>query len=127
MLRLSTAYGAYIVSIGAYVVSQLVIKSRFERLGVGDALANGIASGAGLVLRDLACWLAGILVLVGALCWYIAMTKLPIRLMVPMAAVIAPAASIGAYFFLGEQLSLEKILAIGLITIGAAWLGASGA
>jgi drug/metabolite transporter (DMT)-like permease len=55
------------------------------------------------------------------------MTKLPIRLMVPMAAIITPAAALGGYFFLGEQLSWEKTIAIGVITMGVAWLGSMGA
>jgi drug/metabolite transporter (DMT)-like permease len=126
MLRLSTAYGAFGVSISAYIVSQLLIKSRFERLGVADAFAQSIASGAGLIVRDSACWFAGLLVVTGGLCWYIAMTRLPIHLMVPMAAVITPAASVGAFLFLGEHLSLEKMMAIGLITIGVVWLGSLG-
>ncbi|MFO1099233.1 MAG: hypothetical protein U1E81_13425 [Xanthobacteraceae bacterium] len=127
MMRMSTAYGAYAVSICAYIVSQLLIKARLEKLGVGDALARNVASGLALLFGDLGCWIGGALVVVGGVCWYVAMTKLPIRLMVPMAAIITPAAALGGHFFLGEQLSWEKMLAIGVITVGVAWLGTMGA
>jgi drug/metabolite transporter (DMT)-like permease len=127
MLRMSTAYIAYAISICAYIVSQLLIKSRLEKLGVGDALAKNVVAGIALVLRDLGCWIGAILVLVGALCWYVAMTKLPIRFMTPMAAVIIPAAALGGYLFLGEQFAWEKTVAIGVITVGVVWLGSMGA
>jgi drug/metabolite transporter (DMT)-like permease len=127
MLRTSTAYGVYGVSLCGYVVSQLVLRSRLEKLEVGDALAHSVAAGAGLVIRDLACWGAGLLLVVGSLCWYVAMTKLPIQFMVPMAAIVTPAVALGSVLFLGQQLSIEKMMAIGLITIGVAWLGSMGA
>lgn len=123
MIRTSTAYAAFCVSIAAFIVSQLLIKSRFEHLGIGDALDRGLGAVAGLLLRDSACWFAGTLVVVGGLSWYIAMTRMPLHMMLPLSAIITPATSIGAYLLFGEQLSAQKWAAIGLITAGVAWLG----
>ncbi len=123
MIRVGTAYAAFCFSICAFIVSQLLIKWRFERLGIGDAFDNGVLYVIGVLLRDVACWIAGSLVVTGGLCWYIAMTRLPLHLMLPMSAIITPATVIGALILFGEQVTTQKWLAIGLIVIGVAWIG----
>jgi hypothetical protein len=48
------------------------------------------------VVTDLACWAAGLLVVTGAVLWYAAMARLPVHVVLPLAALIAPLASVGA-------------------------------
>lgn len=103
--------------------SQLVLKSRLSPLS--DAYRSGAPWTAILVraASDAHIWAGAGLVVIGAACWYLALTRLPISLMLPVSAVIGPIASAGAYFFLGEHLTPEKIGAIALILAGATWLG----
>jgi drug/metabolite transporter (DMT)-like permease len=76
-----------------------------------------------LALADPLLWFAGLLILLGVICWYLSMTRLPLSLMLPLAAAIAPVVSVGAYFLLGEVLTPAKIAAIAMITVGVSWLG----
>lgn len=123
MQKLALAYGAFAISLLAAVISQLLMKSRFENLGASAALDRGVLDFVLLVMADWQCWIAGFLLVVGAGCWYLAMTRLPIHFMLPLAALIAPAASVGAWLFLGEPLTAAKIMAISVIAAGAIWLG----
>jgi drug/metabolite transporter (DMT)-like permease len=122
MLKLASAYGAFTFSLLAAVVSQLLMKSRFEHLGASAALDRGAIDLLKLVLTDWQCWAAGILLVLGAGCWYLAMTRLPISFMLPLAALIAPVASVGAWVFLGEPLTVSKVAAISVVAAGSIWL-----
>ena len=103
--------------------SQLIIKARlsflhieFSSWSVGGELFIRILSDAWL-------WLGFFLLVSSALCWYLAMIKLPISLMLPVGALVAPIVSVGAYFMLGEELSAAKSTAIMWIALGVLWLG----
>lgn len=119
-MKQGTAILALAVSIISVAASQLVLKARLQR----PQLAPW---GWQRALLEAACdpviWLGIFLVLLGAACWYVALTRLPVSFMLPVAAVIAPMTAIGAHFFLGEGLTLNKLAAIGLITMGVVWLG----
>jgi drug/metabolite transporter (DMT)-like permease len=123
MISTNTAYLALAGSLMGMAASQLLIKSRFENLGIGAALDQGAQSVAALLLSDLACWCAGGLIVAAAALWYLAMIRLPIHMMMPMSAVIAPITAIGAYFILGETITLQKAMAIVAIASSVAWLG----
>ena len=111
------------VSIIAMSIAQLLLKARFLLLGhtgttpppIGDTVRQGIA--------DPWLWGAVVLIVIAGVCWYLAMLRLPISLMLPLAGLIAPIVSIGAWLLLGEDLTLAKLAAIMTISAGAAWLG----
>lgn len=112
---------ALTVSLAAVAVSQLVFKAR---LPLAAAYGNRpLHVAAWHALSDPLLWVGGVLVLVGVICWYVAMIRLPLSFMLPMAALLAPTGSIGAYYFLGEDLTFSKISAILIIAAGAIWLG----
>ena len=123
MIRSSAAYTALAISLLSAVASQLLIKWRFDQLGVGAALGNGAGETIGMIMGDLLCWLGALLLIVGAILWYLALMRLPIHVMLPLAATVSPAASIGACLFLGESLTVPKMAAIATIFAGVAWLG----
>ena len=111
------------VSLASVTASQLILK---VRMGPLSALLHMGQPWTAVLMRALAdpyMWLGGACVAVGGACWYLAMTKLPLSLMLPVSSVIAPCASIGAYYFLGENLSLAKVSAIIVIMVGVSWLG----
>jgi drug/metabolite transporter (DMT)-like permease len=111
------------VSLCTVAASQLLFKYAFSRhdwqLAAGE---TWFTLGWRLMLNP-AVWAGAILVLVGVVCWYLAMIRLPLSLMLPMAGIIAPVVSVAAYFLLGEILTPAKFAAILLIAGGVAWLG----
>lgn len=123
MITLQFAYIALVTAILGVTAAQLLIKARFSALGIAEALGHGLLPTILMMLRDWPLWVALVLMLTGAVLWYLAMAKLPLHFILPCAAIIAPLASIGAWLWLGEAISLPKMLAIGLIALGVAWLG----
>ena len=122
-MRPGISYLMLTVSIVAVTAAQLLIKARFNVLGLGASLEQGVQAVLRLVLTDPPLWVAGFLMLAGAALWYISMSRLPLSFILPCAALISPMAAIGAHFLLGEDLSLSKLLAIFTITAGVIWLG----
>lgn len=121
-----TRYGAttaLVIAIVVIAISQLLIKGRMNVLSPSIQNALSLHRIPWQVLADPLLWMAVLLVAIGGLCWYIAMIKLPLSLMLPMAAAIAPIVSIGGWAFLGETLNGPKIAAILVIALGVAWLG----
>ncbi len=111
------------ISLVAVAISQLAFKAAFTRLAEHWAPGHAYGTTAWRVAADPLIWTAVVLVLLGAACWYLAMIRLPLSLMLPMASVISPIVSIGAYFMLGESLTPAKVAAILMIAAGVAWLG----
>ncbi|MET3889523.1 drug/metabolite transporter (DMT)-like permease [Bosea sp. OAE506] len=116
------AFILFAISLVTVAGSQILFKARLTPLGAEFASFRPILPLVQRVLSDPLIWAAGVLVLIGASCWYISMTKLPISLMLPLASLIGPFTAIAAYFILGETLSAEKLAAIGFIVVGASWL-----
>lgn len=92
-------------------------------LGMSGSQNLGFADAATRALSDPLTWVAGSLVVIGAGCWYLALTRLPLSLMLPVAGLVAPIVAIAAHFALGESLSIAKLAAIFVIAFGVIWLG----
>lgn len=118
-----TALLLFAASLISVAGSQLLFKTRMMQVSEISASGSPILAGLSRLLVDPLIWVAGLMVAVGAVCWYSAMIKLPLSFMLPMASLIAPMTAVGAYFLLGESLSPEKLAAIAWIAIGAVWLG----
>lgn len=118
-----TALLVFAVSLVSVAGSQLLFKTRMMQLGEISGSGSPILTGLSRLLVDPLFWVAGLIVAVGAVCWYSAMVKLPLSFMLPIASLIAPMTAVGAYFWLGESLPPEKLAAIAWIAIGAVWLG----
>ena len=109
------------LSVIALAASQLLIKGRFSTiLPWGTQLDRKKIA---VLAADPTLWCAGSLLILSALCWYVALVRLPLSVMMPTAAIVAPLVSISAHFFLGEPMSVQKASAIALIAGGVAWLG----
>lgn len=113
----------FVAGLACVAASQLIVKARFTTLGTGWTQDIPWVTMLGRVLTDPIIILGGMLVVIGAVCWYVALTKLPLSLMLPAAGIVGPVVSIGAYFLLGEALTLSKLAAISTIAVGVAWLG----
>lgn len=119
----TTAFLTLAASLGTVAISQLLFKARLMDLHQDADLRSTLLAAAGRAARDPLLWLAVVMVLVGAICWYLSMIRLPLSFMLPMAAAIAPVVSISAHFLLGEALTAAKIAAILTVAAGVAWLG----
>ena len=111
------------ISMCSIAGSQLLIKSRFNALGERVTEASSLLDLVFLAIRDLGLWGGAILMGIGVLSWYTAMTKLPVTLMFPVAALVTPMVVLGAYLFLKEPLSLAQLVTILFITLGVVVLG----
>ena len=108
------------VSLLSVACSQLLLKARLTlRASAPDA--QWIIE----TLKDPWIWMGAILVLLGVVCWYLALMRLPLSFMMPMAVLISPVVSVGAWIFLGEAIELQQAAAIAVITTGALWLAAA--
>lgn len=119
----STATIALAVSLTSVAASQLLFKMSFAHIERGMTAGQSYLTIALRALADPLLCLAVLFVLVGAFCWYFAMIRLPLTLMLPMSGIIAPIVSLGAWLALGESMTMAKAAAIMLISIGVVWLG----
>ncbi len=127
MIKQGFALAALFASLIAVSASQLVIKARFEALGLTTAGSVAWDEALWRMLADPLLWAGAGLVVLGSLGWYLAMTSLPVSFMLPVSALISPLVAIGAYFCLGESLGASKIAAILVIAAGVVWLGSQSA
>lgn len=119
--RQMSALAALAFSLLAIAASQLVIKWRFGTLA-GTPAANGEFRLVAAVLGDPWLWLGAVLVISGAIAWYVALSRLPVSFMMPTAGLVAPLTSFGAWWFLGESMTAQKCAAIAIILFGVIWL-----
>lgn len=123
MFSYGTSIGIFVVSILSVAASQLIMKWRFGVL-FPEGGATRSATGHVMTAASDAWVLAGVgLIVIGGSSWYLAMSRLPLTFMMPVAASIAPITVVCAYFFLKEPLTLGQIAAIAMIAAGVAWLG----
>ena len=109
-------------SITLIAASQLLMKWRMTAL-VADGAATTRRDMLAMALFDPWVWLCAAFILASAVLWYIAMSRLPLSFMMPLAACTAPIVAVGAALLFGETLSAMHMAAIGLIAVGVAWLG----
>lgn len=112
-------FAASLISVAA---SQLIFKAGMTRIGEQVSGLPWLQI-VRLVLTSPMIWVGAVALVTGTACWYFAMTRLPLSLMMPLAALIAPTVSIAAWGFFGEPLTAQMLAAISLITVGALWLG----
>lgn len=122
MLSKGTAYALVLLAVSLVSASQLLIKSRFDALNVGSRQGYGLADTLLIVASDPRLWAAGCFMVLGALSWYAALSRLPLSFMIPIGAAVAPLVALGAHLWLGEQLSSAQMAAIIVIAAGIVWL-----
>lgn len=119
----SSAMLSLTISLSTIAAAQLLLKARLALLGYEADLVPTVTATMQRAVSDPWFWCAGGLVLTSAITWYAAMLRLPLSLMLPLAALLAPMVSIGAWALLGEDLTPAKCAAITVIAAGTAWLG----
>ncbi len=117
MISTRVAALLFVLSILLLIASQLMIKWRFNALGLQGEQGHGLWLTVRHAVVDIGLWTAGLLVLAGAAMWYAAMTKLPLSFMLPAAAIVSPLVALGAHVTLGERVTTAEFVLIGLIAI----------
>jgi drug/metabolite transporter (DMT)-like permease len=123
MLTPRLSFAIFAVSLAAIASAQLLSKWRIGAILQQIASFDSWLSTAVFVLSDAWIWLIFGCMLLGVASWYIALSQLPLSLMMPIGSVVAPCVALGAHYFLGEPLSTSQVGAIVVIALGVAWLG----
>ncbi len=115
MLTEKTAWLLMFLGFITSTASQIIIKARLDPVTASGGSYRQLAT-------DPFIWLAVACVLVFVGCWYTALTKIPLSVMMAWSAVVLPLTAVGAYLFLGEPLGLAKMVSILVIAAGVASL-----
>ncbi len=109
------AWVVLFIGFAASTVSQLLIKARMDPVTAAGGSYRQLAT-------DPIIWVAILCIIAFVVCWYLALAKLQLSLMMAWSAVVLPAIAIGGWMFLGEPLGMGKIVSIFIIAIGVACL-----
>lgn len=123
MFSYGMSIGVLAVSIVSIAASQLIMKWRLSGIAPVETGQRTRVDYVWAAIGDGWIWLGVCLIGISAVLWYAAMSRLPLTLMMPMAALVAPLVAFSAYLFLREPLSSGQMMAIAMIAVGVAWLG----
>ena len=111
----ATAWILMFAGFFASAASQIIIKARVDPVTAAGGSYRQLAG-------DPLIWLAIAMILAFVGCWYAALTKLQLSVMMAWSAVVLPLIAMGSWMWLGEPLNLGKLVAIAIIAIGVAVL-----
>jgi drug/metabolite transporter (DMT)-like permease len=115
MLTEKLAWALMFLGFLTSTASQIIIKARLDPVSASGGSYKQLAA-------DPLIWLAVACILVFVGCWYTALTKIPLSIMMAWSAVVLPLTAVGAWMFLGEPLGVAKMLSILVIAGGVASL-----
>lgn len=99
----------------ASTLSQLLIKARMDPITAAGGSYRSL-------FTDPFIWVAVLCIVAFVVCWYTALARLELSMMMAWSAVVLPMIAIGGWMFLGEALGLGKVVSIAIITVGVACL-----
>ena len=115
-------FGFILTGILLNALAQLLLKKGTQAVGAIHLNAeNWLAIGLKLatqlpIIGGLSCYVISVVV------WIIGLSRVDVSIAYPMLSIGYIVNAIGAWYFLGEIMSVQKILAIGIIIIGVALL-----
>jgi drug/metabolite transporter (DMT)-like permease len=104
---------------------QLMIKARLEVHGAAPLSPGELLGYVLNLLADWQVWVAGAVLVLGAACWYVGLSRVPLSLAYPLAALSYPLVLGGSVLFLHETFSWQLLLGNAAI-IGGILLIATG-
>jgi drug/metabolite transporter (DMT)-like permease len=102
--------------------AQLLLKAGTNNLGVihltmDNWFATGLKVASQLpILAGLACYAVSLVV------WIIGLSRTDVTIAYPMLSLGYVVSAFGAWMFLGEAVSLQRLAAMGVIVVGVVWL-----
>ena len=118
-------FGFILTGVCLNAVAQLLLKAGTNAVGAIHLTAdNWFATGLKLatqlpVIGGLSCYVISVLV------WIIGLSRVDVTIAYPMLSMGYVINAIGAWYFLGEVVSMPRILAIGVIIVGVILLASS--
>jgi multidrug transporter EmrE-like cation transporter len=115
-------FGFIMTGIFLNAVAQLLLKAGTNAVGAihltpDNWLATGIKLATQLpIIGGLTCYVVSVVV------WIIGLSRVDVTIAYPMLSIGYIVNAIGAWYFLGEPVSAQKLLAIGIIIVGVALL-----
>ena len=120
-MNIST-FGFIISGILLNALAQLLLKKGTNAIGAIHLTAdNWVATGLQVatqlpIIGGLSCYVISVVV------WIIGLSRVDVSIAYPMLSIGYIVNAIGAWYFLGEVMSVQRLLAIGVIIIGVALL-----
>jgi drug/metabolite transporter (DMT)-like permease len=117
-----TTFGFIFTGVFLNAAAQLLLKAGTNAVGAIHLTAeNWLPTGLKLAMQPpiiggLACYVISVVV------WIIGLSRVDVTIAYPMLSLGYVLNAIGAWYFLGESVSVQRMLAIGVIIIGVAWL-----
>jgi multidrug transporter EmrE-like cation transporter len=118
-----TTFSLIMTGVLLNAVAQLLLKAGTNALGgaihvtSGNWFATGIKVFTQLpILAGLACYVISVVV------WIISLSRTDVTIAYPMLSIGYVVAAVGAWMFLGETVSPQRLLALGVIVVGVALL-----
>lgn len=115
-------FGFILVGIFLNAIAQLLLKKGTNAVGAIHLTAeNWFSIGVQLatqlpIIGGLTCYVVSVVV------WIIGLSRVDVTIAYPLLSIGYIVNAIGAWYFLGEMMSLQRMLAIGVIIIGVALL-----
>jgi drug/metabolite transporter (DMT)-like permease len=120
-----TTFGFILTGICLNAMAQLLLKAGTNAVGAIHLTAqNWFSIGLKLttqlpIIGGLSCYVVSVLV------WIIGLSRVDVTIAYPMLSLGYIINAVGAWYFLGETVSAQRILAIGIIIVGVALLARS--
>ena len=120
-----TTFGLILTGVFLNALAQLLLKAGTRAVGAIHLTAdNWFATGITLatqlpIIGGLACYVLSVVV------WIIALSRVDVSIAYPMISLGYIVNALGAWYFLGEAVSLQRIVAMGVILVGVALLARS--
>lgn len=120
-----TTFGFIITGICLNAIAQLLLKAGTNAVGAIHLTAeNWFATGLKLatqlpIIGGLGCYVVSVLV------WIIGLSRVDVTIAYPMLSIGYILNAFGAWYFLGEAFSAQRMLAIGIIVVGVVLLARS--
>lgn len=120
-----TTFGFILTGICLNAVAQLLLKAGTNAVGAIHLTAqNWFSTGLKLatqlpIIGGLACYVISVLV------WIIGLSRVDVTIAYPMLSIGYIINALGAWYFLGEAVSMQRMLAIGIIVVGVVLLARS--
>lgn len=113
-----TTFAFILTGVLLNALAQLLLKAGTNAIGVIHLTAeNWLSTGMKVatqlpILAGLSCYVISVLV------WIVALSRVDVSIAYPMISIGYIVNAIGAWYFLGEVISTQRILAIGVIVVG---------
>jgi multidrug transporter EmrE-like cation transporter len=120
-----TTFGFILTGICLNAMAQLLLKAGTNAVGAIHLTAdNWFSTGLQLatqlpILGGLTCYVVSVMV------WIIGLSRVDVTIAYPMLSLGYIINAVGAWYFLGESFSTQRLLAIGIIIVGVALLARS--